>query len=178
MKFLSLFLFTLLSLPVMIQTTFAAVDANASASEEGSEPQIPDAMARLMKAPDIDLVNIRDPFLSVFEKNRMDEAERFKNRKRLPSNKRKREPLEMFDLSTLTLVATFKKAGDAWVASVQDSSGKSYTIRRGNYMGKRGGRIEKIDGQTVYLVEQIENPAGEIVDHQTTLTLAEVNDQR
>jgi type IV pilus assembly protein PilP len=177
MKLLSLFLFALLSLPVMIQTSFAAVDSNTSAPEKDDEPQIPDAMARLLKAPDIDVENIRDPFLSVFEKNRMDEAARFKNRKRLPANKRKREPLEMFDLSTLTLVATFKKAGHDWVASVQDSSGKSYTVRRGNYMGKRGGRIEKIDGQTIYLVEKMINPAGEIVDHQTTLTLAEVNDQ-
>jgi Tfp pilus assembly protein PilP len=136
-------------LPLLIQTSFAAVAANASTSEEGNEPQIPDAMARLIKAPDIDIVNIRDPFLSVFEKNRIDEANRFKNRKRLPSNTRRREVLESYDLSTLTLVATFKKAGHEWVASVQDSSGKSYTIHRGNYMGKRGGRIEKIDGQTV-----------------------------
>ncbi|HID36833.1 MAG TPA: fimbrial assembly protein, partial [Ghiorsea sp.] len=33
------------------------------------------------------------------------------------------------------------------------------------------------DGQTVYLVEQVINPAGEVVDRQTTLTLAEVNDR-
>ncbi len=174
MKHLSLFLYTLLVSLWMAQPSLAAIEnANSSAQE----PEIPDAMSRLMKAPDVDLNTIRDPFLSSFEKNRLDEAKRFKNRKRLPSNKRKREVLEQFDLSTLTLVATFKKTGHEWVASVQDSTGKSYTIRRGNYMGKRGGRIEKIDGQTVYLVEQMINPAGEVVDHQTTLTLAEVNDR-
>ena len=179
MKFLSLFLFALLSLSFLGQSSFAVTTPaeNTDSADNADEAKIPDAMSRLMKAPDIDLVNIRDPFLSVFEKNRLDEAARYKNRKRLPANKRKREPLEAYDLSTLTLVATFKKAGQEWVASVQDSSGKSYTIRRGNYMGKRGGRIEKIDGQTVYLVEQVINPAGEIVDHQTTLTLAEVNDR-
>ncbi len=173
MKYLLLFLYTLLTVTVMVKPSFSAVEKSNTAEEA----EIPDALSRLMKAPDIDLNNIRDPFLSSFEKNRLDEAARYKNRKRLPANKRKREVLEQFDLSTLTLVATFKKTGHEWVASVQDSTGKSYTIRRGNHMGKRGGRIEKIDGQTVYLVEQMINPAGEVVDHQTTLTLAEVNDR-
>lgn len=173
MKFLSLFLYALLSLSFVAPLSFAAVENTAAENEES---EIPDAMSRLMKAPEIDLSSIRDPFLSTFEKNRLDEAARYKNRKRLPSNKRKREVLEQFDLSTLSLVATFKRAGRDWVASVQDSSGKSYTVRRGNFMGKRGGRVEKIDGQTVYLVEKVINPAGDIVDQQTTLTLAEVND--
>jgi len=138
---------------------------------------VPDAMSRLMTAPNIDIQNIRDPFLSPFAKNRMLEEKRLKTRRQLPMNKRKREVLEYFDLSTLTIVATFQKHGQDWVASVQDSTGKSYTVRRGNYIGKHGGRIEKIDGQTIYLVEQSMNPAGEIVDRQVTLTLAEVNDQ-
>ena len=169
-----LFLTACLSFLCLAQPLTAAVDEAKNATDEA---EMPDAMSRLMKAPDIDIENIRDPFLSSFEKNRLDEAERFKNRKRLPSNRRKREVLEQFDLSTLTLVATFKKAGRDWVASVQDSTGKAYTVHRGNYIGKRGGRVEKIDGQTIYLVEQMINPAGEIVDRQVTLTLAEVNDQ-
>jgi len=140
------------------------------------EDAMPDAMSRLMKAPDIDIANIRDPFLSSFEKTKLEEAKRFQNRRQLPENKRKREVLEFYDLSTLTLVGTYQKKGKDWVASVQDSTGKAYTVRRGNYMGKRGGRIEKIDGQTIYLVEQILNPAGEVVDRQVTLTLSEVND--
>jgi len=159
----------------MSKSVSAAVETTSN--DNNTDGQIPDAMSRLMKAPDIDIINIRDPFLSTFEKNRIDEATRLNNRKRLPTNKRRREILEQYDLSTLTLVATFKKSGQDWVASVQDSTGKSYTLRRGNYMGKRGGRIEKIDGQTVYLVEQMINPAGEVVDHQTTLTLSEVNDR-
>jgi len=134
-------------------------------------------MSRLIKAPNIDIANIRDPFLSSFEKNRLEESTRFKSRKQLPVNKRKRDALEFFDLSTLSLVATFQKKGHAWVASVQDSTGKGYTVRRGDYVGKRGGRIEKIDDKTVYLVEQMLNPEGKVIDRQVTLTLAEVNDQ-
>ncbi len=176
MKTFSLYCSLCLSL-LLTPLSFAAVDNNTPAKNKKDEANhLPDAMARLLKAPDIDWENIRDPFLSPFEKSRLEEASRYKNQKHLPTNTRKREVLEQFDLSTLTLVATFKKANSEWVASVQDATGKSYTIRRGNYMGKRGGRIEKIDSQTVYLVEKVINPAGEIVERQTTLTLAEVND--
>ncbi|MDQ7002874.1 MAG: pilus assembly protein PilP [Ghiorsea sp.] len=166
----------LLSLMFLLSpiTIHAAIEEPTDQKSEA----MPDAMSHLMVAPNIDIQNIRDPFLSSFDKNRIEEAKRLKNRRQLPENKRKREVLEFFDLSTLKLVATFKKSGRDWVASVQDTTGKAYTVRRGNYIGKRGGRIEKIDGQTVYLVEQTINPAGDIVDRQVTLTLAEVNDVR
>ena len=173
MRFPYLFI-PLLSLLFVLQplSLQAAVEEPIDQESEA----MPDAMSHLMVAPDVDIQNIRDPFLSSFEKNRIEDAKRFKNRRQLPENKRKREVLEFFDLSTLKLVATFKKSGGEWVASVQDNSGKAYTVRRGNYIGKRGGRIEKIDGKTVYLVEQAINPAGEIIDRQVTLTLSEVND--
>jgi len=174
MRILGLFI-PLLSLMFFAQPALAITAPNDATELE--DAAVPDALSRLMTAPRIDIQNIRDPFLSPFEKNRLEEAKRLKTRRQLPTNKRKREVLEYFDLSTLTIVATYKKHGHDWVASVQDSAGKSYTVRRGNYIGKRGGRIEKIDGQTIYLVEQSMNPAGEIVDRQVTLTLAEVNDQ-
>ncbi|MDX8388073.1 MAG: pilus assembly protein PilP [Ghiorsea sp.] len=168
-------LIPLLSLLFLAQPVLSNTAVNPVPEQE--DEAIPDAMARLMTAPKIDLENIRDPFLSSFEKARIEEAKRFNNRKTLPAYKRKREVLEYFDLTTLTLVGTFQKRGHDWVASVEDSTGKAYTVHRGNYMGKRGGQIEKIDGKTIYLVEQRMNPAGEIVDRQVTLTLAEVNDQ-
>jgi len=174
-------LMPLLSLLLISQPLFAntpPTEADEPVIVEEEDDMMPDAMSRLMKAPDIDLENIRDPFLSSFDKTKLEEARRFKNRKQLPENKRKREVLEFFDLSALTLVGTYQKQGQDWVASVQDSTGKAYTVRRGNYLGKRGGRIEKIDAQTIYLVEKMINPAGEIVDHQVTLTLAEVNDNK
>jgi len=155
--------------------------ANTAAPAAPNKPEIggdsmPDAMARILKAPNIDIENLRDPFLSSIEKNRIEEAKRFKNRRKLPGSSRQREVLEYFDLSTLNIVATYKKQGHDWVASIQDSTGKAYTVRRGNYLGKRSGRVEKIDGTTIYLVEQRVNPAGDIVDQQVTLTLSEVND--
>ncbi len=148
-----------------------AAEAKPAAAEE---EVLPDAMSRLIKAPDIDIENIRDPFLSSFEKARIEEEKRFKKYKQRPENKRKRDVLESFDLSALTLVGTYKKSGKEWIASVQDPSGKAYTVRRGSYIGKLGGRVEKIDGTTIYVVEQALNPAGDLIDRQVTLTLSEV----
>ena len=155
----------------------AATDSTAEAAsgKTADEEALPDAMSRLIKAPEIDVDKIRDPFLSSIEKNRIEEAKRFKNRKMSPTNKRKRDVLESFDLTTLTLVGTYKKKGKDWVASIQDATGKPYTVRRGNYIGKNGGRIEKIDNQTIYIVEQVLNAAGDIVDRQVTLKLRERN---
>ena len=134
---------------------------------------VPDAMQRLLKAPEIDFANLRDPFASYISlvahrgKAILDER-----RSRLEN--RDRELLESFDLSTLRLVGVYSM-GEDQVAMVEDGSGKGHTIRRGNYMGKNNGRVEKIEFDTVYLVEQIINPAGDVVDNQVTLTMKEVN---
>ena len=43
-------------------------------------------------------------------------------------------------------------------------------------MGKNNGRIEKLTDDTIFLVEQDINPAGNIIDKQVTLTMKEVNE--
>ncbi|MBF0590439.1 MAG: pilus assembly protein PilP [Magnetococcales bacterium] len=53
------------------------------------------------------------------------------------------EPLEAFQLDALKLVATMRMGGES-VAMVSDPSGKGHTVRVGNYMGTRGGRVEEI----------------------------------
>jgi len=135
--------------------------------------KIPDAMKHLVQGPDVDIKSLRDPFASylalVANRGRQILAER---QSRLAS--REREVLENFDLATLKLVATMRKGKDR-VAMIEDGAGKGYLVRRGNYMGKNSGRIEKITDNSLYLVEQIVNPAGDIVDRQVTLTLKEVN---
>ncbi len=171
-----------LFLPLLMLSSFlltpplVMANTTAQTNSDNEEEVMPDAMSRLMRAPDIDLINLRDPFLSSFEKNRIEEAKLIRAYQAKPINTRPREILERFDLSTLSMVATYKKNGQDWVASIQDVTGKAYTVRRGNYIGKRSGRIEKIDGSTIYLVEKFINPAGDTVDRQITLTLSEVND--
>ncbi len=158
---------------VLISGQYAFAQAPATADPTEDEA-VPDAMQHLVKAPEIDFANLRDPFASylalVASRGRAilnEQRSRFENRER--------EILENFDLSTLRLVGVYSMGEDR-VAMVEGPTGKGYTVRRGNYMGKNNGRIEKIDFNTVYLVEQIINPAGDVVDNQVTLTLEEVNE--
>ncbi|MDX8396514.1 MAG: pilus assembly protein PilP [Mariprofundaceae bacterium] len=139
-----------------------------------NDEDVPDAMQHMAKAPEIDFVNLRDPFASyltlVSQRNQLTLHEQ-NNR----LDDRPREVLEDFDLSTLKIVGIFTM-GEKRVAMVEDVSGKGYVVHRGNYIGKNGGRIEKIDNTTLYLVQQAVNPAGEVVDQQISLTLEEVNE--
>jgi type IV pilus assembly protein PilP len=158
---------------VLTGIQLAAAETEPADIPVDNNESVPDAMQHMVKAPEIDFVNLRDPFASylalVAQRGRaiLDDQ-----RRRLES--RDREVLENFDLSSLKLVAIYSMGEDR-VAMIEDATGKGYTVRRGNYMGKNNGRIEKIDADTLYLVEQVINPAGDVVDHQVTLTLKEVN---
>jgi type IV pilus assembly protein PilP len=151
-----------------------SADKPAAASTDQSQGDT-DAMKRLPKAPDVDYAHLRDPFASYLVALSERGQAALREREARLSN-RPREALENFDLSTLTLVAIYKMGEDR-VAMIQDPAGKGYIVRRGNYMGKNNGRIEKIDNNSLYLVEQVLNPAGEITDRQVTLTLKTVNTQ-
>lgn len=162
--------------PASALAIFTALSASALAVEtpESSSESIPDAMQHLMQAPDVNIETLRDPFTSylttVAMRGRLLLAEK---QSKLAS--RERQPLEFFDLSTLTLTGVFSM-GKKRVAMVQDNQGQGYKVTRGDYMGKNNGIVEKIDLNTLYLVEQIVNPAGDIIDHQVTLTLKEINE--
>lgn len=153
--------------------TIATAQANTDAAAAATEHEAGSAMEHLSKAPEIDFANLRDPFSSYLTRVAARGAAIIESqRDRLLS--REPELLENFDLSTLKLVAIYSM-GESRVAMVEDATGKGYIVRRGNYMGKNNGRIEKIDPDTIHLVEQVVNPAGDIVDNQVTLTLKEVN---
>jgi type IV pilus assembly protein PilP len=161
--------------PSFTLAIFTALSTSALAVEtsNSNDEAMPDAMQHLVKAPDIDFEVLRDPFASylatVALRGRLLLAE-----KQSKLANRTRQPLEFFDLSTLTLTGIFSM-GKKRVAMVQDNQGQGYTITRGDYMGKNNGLVEKIDIDTLYLVEQVVNPAGDIIDHQVTLTLKEIN---
>ncbi|WP_241697590.1 pilus assembly protein PilP [Mariprofundus sp. NF] len=158
-------------LAVCLTGAFTASAEDAVTSEEGS---MPDAMQHLVTAPEIDFANLRDPFASYLVRVASRGQSALLNSKTRLSN-REREKLEDYDLSTLKLVAIFSMGGER-VGMVQDGTAKGYIVRRGNYMGKNNGKIEKITGDTLFLVEQVLNPAGEIIDRQVNLTMNEVNE--
>ena len=168
-----IFLFCCLMMLAGIQLASAEVGNTTSTAPENDIELVPDAMEHAIKAPEIDIANLRDPFSSylalVAQRGRA-----ILDDQRLRLENREREVLESFDLSTLKLVGVYSMGEDR-VAMIEDNTGQGYTVRRGNYMGKNNGRIEKIDNDTLYLVEQAINPAGDVVDNQVTLTLKEVN---
>lgn len=148
--------------------------ASAAPQSSNGETVIPDAMRHMVTAPEIDFANLRDPFESYLT------IVATRNKAVLVTQtirKSNREPefLENFDLSLLKLVAIFSMSGER-VAMVEDSQGKGYVVRRGSYMGKNNGYIEKMTDDTIFLVEQAINPAGDITDRQVTLTMKEVNE--
>lgn len=143
------------------------------ASAETAAETIPDAMQHQTAAPNIDFSNLRDPFASYL--SRMATAAGHASHQMRLANNRQREKLEGFDLSALRLVAIFTMGGER-VAMVEDSAIKGHIVRRGNYMGQNSGKIEKITDDTVFLIEQVLNPAGDMIDRQVTLTMKEVNE--
>ncbi len=157
--------------PVLVMS--APLVSAASQSDSG-ETAPPDAMKHLVKAPEIDFANLRDPFESylavVAARNKATLVKKI-----VRQSNREPEFLENFDLSSLKLVATFSMDGEL-VAMVESSLGKGYIVRRGDHMGKNYGRIEKLTDDTIFLVEQVVNPAGEVTDRQVSLTMKEVNE--
>lgn len=53
-------------------------------------------------------------------------------------------PLQGYDLSQLTLTAIIWMGNNNSRAMVRDSAGKGFTVKRGTYIGKRGGRVKAI----------------------------------
>jgi type IV pilus assembly protein PilP len=130
-----------------------------------------DAMSHMVQGPELHLASLRDPFASYLQR-RAQLGRNMLRERQAQLAKRIREPLEEIELDSLTLVAIYRM-GENQIAMVQDSTGKGYTVRQGNYMGKNNGRVEKITGDGLFLVEQMLDPAGDIVDRQVQMRLAE-----
>ena len=158
-----------LSLAALLAIPMAFAETEAEAKVE-----TPDAMRHMVVAPEIDFANLRDPFESYLEVVAAQKKAALEKQASQRSS-RELEILEAFDLDTLKLVAIFTM-GDKRVAMVEDAQGKGHLVSQGNYMGKNNGRIEKLTDDTIYLVEQVSDPAGDLIDRQVTMTMKEVNE--
>jgi len=137
------------------------------------EEVLPDAMQHLRKGPDVNFVTLRDPFSS-FLAEAAERASRQKLAQKAILASRKREALEAYDLSALKLVAILSMGEDK-VAMIEDTTGQGFTVRKGNYLGKHSGHIDRITDSDLTLTEKVFSPAGDIVDRKVTMTLKEVN---
>ena len=158
---------------ILAASPLNAAPADAKPGETAAKP---DALQHMVKAPEIDFAKLRDPFASYLARVATKrQAELAKKKQKFMANDRQRDPLEKFDLDVLKLVAIFSMGGER-VAMIEDSERKGYIVRKGNYIGKNNGKVDKIDDDTVFLIEKILDPAGDIVNRQVTLTMKEVNE--
>jgi len=157
----------------LLSLSFGFTQLFAAPTPATGTTNAPDAMQHMVTAPDINFSDLRDPFASYLAHVALPGNTNIKSKMNLSNHNR--EKLEDFDLESLKLVAIFSMGGER-VAMVQDTASKGYIVRRGNYMGKNNGKVEKIDDSTLFLVEQVLNPAGDVIDRQVTLTMKEVNE--
>ncbi len=89
-----------------------------------------------------------------------------------PDPTRPREPLEAYDLDSLRMVGTVKKASTLW-ALIQTGEGTIYRVRTGNHMGKNNGRIVRITEEGIDLVEIVPDGPGTWREQQARLNLVD-----
>ncbi|MCP4668766.1 MAG: pilus assembly protein PilP [Deltaproteobacteria bacterium] len=91
-----------------------------------------------------------DPFASYLEKGEkvLQDLEKARKEKlsaleRLKALQEARTVLQKLDLAQLKITAIIKGKGGAW-AMVKDSTGTGYVVKKGTYIGTKGGVVEKI----------------------------------
>lgn len=89
-----------------------------------------------------------------------------------PDFNRKKEYLESFDLSALTMVGTLEKDGTLW-ALVRDGSGGIHWVTSGNYMGQNHGRIVATKENQIELLEIVSDGLGAWLERPRILALSE-----
>lgn len=88
-----------------------------------------------------------------------------------PELARRREPLELFTLDSMTMVGSLIKEGQP-VALVRVEN-LLYQVHEGNYLGQNYGRVNKITETEVVLREIVQDASGEWVERPAKLQLQE-----
>jgi len=79
-------------------------------------------------------------------------------------------PLEQFDLSQIRLVAVIE-ADSGNIAMVEETSGKGYILGLGTYIGKNGGRVEKILNDRIIIKEIVKDFRGDLISSSREMIL-------
>ena len=82
-------------------------------------------------------------------------------------------PLQEYDLSQLKLTAIIVIGEERSFAMVEDSAGKGFTLRKGTYIGKRGGRVKRIQTDRVIVEEPLSPYAEESAKREVVIKMPE-----
>lgn len=89
-----------------------------------------------------------------------------------PSLSRRREPLEEYPLDALKMVGTLQRNKQAW-AVIQAPDRTVHRVRIGNFLGQNFGKITRITEGKVILVETIQDPLGDWIKRDASLSIEE-----
>ncbi len=94
-----------------------------------------------------------------------------------PDPRRRKQPLEKFSLSDLTMRGTMGDAMGAW-ALVEASDATLHRVSIGNYLGLYNGRITEVSAKYVKVMELIPDGAGCWVERESTIRITESASER
>jgi type IV pilus assembly protein PilP len=87
-----------------------------------------------------------------------------------PDPRRRKQPLEKFSLSNLSMRGTLGEQGIIW-ALVEASDATLHRVAVGNYLGLNNGRITAVSQQNVKVIELIPDGAGCWVERETVVKM-------
>jgi type IV pilus assembly protein PilP len=79
-------------------------------------------------------------------------------------------PLQKYELDQLKLVAVVWGVNGS-VAMVEAPDGKGYSVKRGDLIGRRGGRVKRIEKNMVVVEERFTEATGEGITSEFTIKL-------
>ena len=89
-----------------------------------------------------------------------------------PDPRRRKQPLEKFSISDLTMRGTLGELGVTW-GLIEASDFTLHRVATGGYVGLYNGKITAVNQQSVAVVELIPDGAGCWVERETVITMNE-----
>ncbi len=93
-----------------------------------------------------------------------------------PNPQRRKQPLEKFSLSELTMRGTMGDAGILW-ALVEASDLSLHRVSKGSYLGLFNGRISQVSANRVKVIELTPDGAGCWVERETVITMTKTKSE-
>ena len=93
-----------------------------------------------------------------------------------PDPRRRKQPLEKFALSDLTMRGTLGELDITW-ALVEASDQTLHRVAEGSYLGLYNGRISGVDANKITVVELIPDGAGCWVERETIVAIVEAGSE-
>ncbi|WP_020562470.1 pilus assembly protein PilP [Methylosarcina fibrata] len=115
---------------------------------------------------------LRDPFAPLEQAEQAENGENVEGTGLRPDTSRPKEELEAYPLDSLRMVGTVNMQGTLW-GLVKASDGTIYRVQVGNYLGKNYGKIIRIVGDKIEIMEMISDKPGKWREQQQSLALTE-----